>query len=191
MYRVSTASEVTSLRAARVWIAGDLSNKNVGPRVIREILHTRQDYLWDSHAQDDPPPQKGEHHIQVRHRRGGNYRKHGRISDFSANRPVLSQFPHQDDEPLNVRRACTSVLEIFQDIRFLDLDPDAIRQPSQPGQVILGDRGENLSSVLHDICQDPSLKDTLLGWLRSLTPIDVVDFAFQTDLSGRILVALV
>jgi len=104
---------------------------------------------------------------------------------------VLSQFPERDDEPLNVRRACTNVLEIFQDIRFLDLDPDAIRQPSQPGQVILGDRGENLSSVLHGICRDPALKNTLLEWLRSLTPMDVVDFAFQTDLSGRILVALV
>ncbi|WP_089725784.1 AAA family ATPase [Candidatus Thiosymbion oneisti] len=169
----------------------DLSDKGIGPRVTREALYTRQDYLWDSDPEDDPPPQQDEHQIRIRHRRGGNPQEPGRISDFSATRPVLSQFPDRNDEPLNVRRACTSVLEIFQDIRFLDLDPNAIRQPSQPGQVILGDRGENLSSVLHGICQDPVLKNQLLGWLRSLTPMDVVDFAFQTDLSGRILVQLV
>ncbi len=169
----------------------DLFNKGLEPRVTWEVLGTRQGYLWDSHPEDDPLPQKGGHHIQVRHRRGGNYRKHGKVSDFSAIRPVLSQFPDRNDEPLNVRRACASVLGVFQGIRFLDLDPDAIRQPSQPGQVILGDRGENLSSVLHNICRDPLLKNTLLGWLRSLTPMDVVDFGFQTDLSGRILVELV
>lgn len=163
----------------------DLSDKDVGPQVTGETLRiSEDDYLWDSYPEGDPLPQKDEHHISVRHRHGG-------ISDFPATRPILSQFPDRDDELLNVRRACSSVLEIFQDIRFLDLDPNAIRQPSQPGPMILGDRGENLSSVLRNICRDPALKDNLLGWLRSLTPTDAVDFEFQTDLSGRVLVELV
>jgi len=31
----------------------------------------------------------------------------------------------------------------------------------------------------------------LPGWLRSLTPMDAVDFEFETDLSGRVLLVLV
>jgi predicted ATPase len=75
-------------------------------------------------------------------------------------------------------------------MRFLDLDPDAMRVPSQPGQRILGDRGENLSSVLQAICQDPAQKGVLLEWLRALTPMDATDFVFRTDFQGRVLVHL-
>ena len=62
---------------------------------------------------------------------------------------------------------------------------------SFPGQTVLGDRGENLSSVLYSICQDSALKDSLKEWIRELTPIDVVDFDFIPDQTGRILVSLV
>jgi predicted ATPase len=75
-------------------------------------------------------------------------------------------------------------------MRFLDLDPEAMRSPSQPGQTVLGDRGENLSSVLQGICEDGELKATLLGWLRALTPMDASDFEFRPDLSGRVLLYL-
>ena len=75
-------------------------------------------------------------------------------------------------------------------MRFLDLDPEAMRSPSQPGQTVLGDRGENLSSVLQGICQDSELKATLLGWLRALTPMDASDLVFRPDLSGKVLLYL-
>jgi len=169
----------------------DLFDKDIGPRVKAEMLGARQGYLWSSHLEDDPLPQEDEGRIRVRHSRDGNLKEPERASDFSAARPMLSQLPDHSDEPLNVRRVCSSMLEILQDIRFLDPDPNAIRRPFQPGQVILGDRGENLSSVLQGICRDPALKGQLLGWLRSLTPMDAVDFEFETDLSGRVLLMLV
>ncbi len=75
-------------------------------------------------------------------------------------------------------------------MRFLDLSPDAMRIPSIPGQP-LGDRGENLSSVLQAICEDKPRKEALADWIRQLTPQDVVDFEFVPDQTGRILLALV
>lgn len=170
----------------------NVADERTGPRVVREGLGTgRYSFYWDSHPADDPPGQKGEHQLRVRHPRGGNYRAHGKVSEYSSARSVLSQFPEREREPATARRACTSLLDALQGMRFLDLDPDAIRQPSQPGQTVLGDRGENLSSVLQAICDDAGRQAILLSWLRSLTPMDAVDFGFKTDFTGRVLVHLV
>ena len=64
-------------------------------------------------------------------------------------------------------------------VRFLDLTPETMRIPSSPGLQVLGDRGENLSAVLLNITSDEGKKAALLGWLRALTPLDVVDLRFQ------------
>ena len=76
-------------------------------------------------------------------------------------------------------------------MRFLDLDPDALRRPSLPGQTVLGDKGENLSSVLQAICTNTELKAALASWNAELTPMDATDFAFPADQQGRILVSLI
>lgn len=89
---------------------------------------------------------------------------------------------------LSISEQCVNALN---DIQFLDLNPEAIRLPSVPGQTILGDRGENLSSVLFDICQDPHKKAILLEWIQELTPMDAQDFEFPTDFTGKILLTLV
>ncbi len=89
------------------------------------------------------------------------------------------------DTPANQTR------KLLQLMRFFDLSPDALRVPSMPGQTVLGDRGENLSSVLLAISEDASLKAAVLEWVRQLTPLDVVDFDFEPDAAGRVLVALV
>ena len=75
-------------------------------------------------------------------------------------------------------------------LRFLDLSPTQMRIPSLPGQTILGDDGENLSSVLAAICADTAKKETLLEWIRKLTPMDVDDVSFDQDAAGRILLRL-
>ena len=76
-------------------------------------------------------------------------------------------------------------------MRFFDWSLDAIRQPSLPGQDVLGDNGRNLSSVLHAICRDKQGKQNLLSWMRELTPMDAVDFEFPADPAGRVLATLV
>ena len=51
---------------------------------------------------------------------------------------------------------------------------------------MLGDWGGNLPSVLKEICANHERKSILIGWIRELTPMDVEDFEFPADPSGRI-----
>lgn len=62
---------------------------------------------------------------------------------------------------------CRSFLDSVASVRFLDLDPNSLRRPSIPGQTVLGDKGENLSSVLQAICADATAKESLLEWTRN------------------------
>lgn len=92
---------------------------------------------------------------------------------------------------LDTHEAARKTLGAFASMRFLDLDPEALRRPSIPGQTILGDKGENLSSVLQAICQQPESKAALLSWVAELTPMDAIDFEFPADHAGRVLLTLV
>ncbi|HLG17821.1 MAG TPA: AAA family ATPase [Blastocatellia bacterium] len=87
---------------------------------------------------------------------------------------------------------CRRFLRTIASVRFLDLDPNSLRRPSIPGQTVLGDKGENLSSVLQAICADPTAKESLVEWTRELTPLDVADFKFpEVSLEGKIQLQLV
>jgi len=80
-----------------------------------------------------------------------------------------------NDEDFNIpttKKFCELALNAISDMRFLELSPDLMRLPSFAGQNTLGDRGENLSSVMLDICRDETRKAILLDWLQSLTPMD-------------------
>jgi hypothetical protein len=91
----------------------------------------------------------------------------------------------------SIRGVAKKSLQAFSSMRFLDLSPDAMRLPSLPGQTILGDRGENLSSVLQKICEKPESKQALLQWVQELTPMDAMDFEFPADFTGKILLTLI
>ena len=75
---------------------------------------------------------------------------------------------------------------IFANMRFLEPSPDQMREPGFPGANILGDSGENLSTVLEEICNDPKRREILASWVHELTPMDIKDFEFQLDPSGRV-----
>ena len=77
-------------------------------------------------------------------------------------------------------------LEALGNMRFLEPSPQRMREPSVPGAAILGDGGENLPTVLEAICAEPERKMTLMSWLQELTPMDVKDFEFPRDPSGRV-----
>ena len=77
-------------------------------------------------------------------------------------------------------------LPVCQKMRFLELSPERMREPSFPGTTMLGDGGENLPSVLEAICADPQGGRNLMSWLQELTPMDVKDFDFPRDPSGRV-----
>lgn len=71
-------------------------------------------------------------------------------------------------------------------MRFLELSPERMREPAFPGATRLGDYGENLPTVLEEICMDPERQGTLASWLAELTPMDVEEFAFPRDPSDRV-----
>ena len=71
-------------------------------------------------------------------------------------------------------------------MRFFELMPDRLREPSLPGPPALGDFGDHLPTVLQGICADPKRKSVLLSWLHDLTPMDVSDLEFPVDLNGRV-----
>ena len=106
---------------------------------------------------------------------------------LSKRQPALSQiylgpprriYPEKQSDP--------GLIPCLQRMRFLEPSPERMREPSIPGATMLGDRGENLPSVLESICTDSTQEKNLKSWLQELTPMDVKDFDFPRDPSGRV-----
>lgn len=119
----------------------------------------------------------------------------GSIFEFSNRQqvryqPLLSQLVQEaEDQP--TRELCRACLAAVSSMRFLDFDEEALRQPSFPGRTVLGDRGENLSSVLQNFCTDYRTKQTLLHWTQELTPMSVQDLEFDRLPDGKVLLTLI
>ncbi len=98
-------------------------------------------------------------------------------------RPELTRPLLHDPATEDLRsRLCSAI----QSMRFLNLLPERMREPSVPGATTLGDAGQNLPTVLESICADADRKQTLLSWFEELTPMDVQGFEFPRDPSGRV-----
>jgi predicted ATPase len=178
------------------------TGRNGRPRLAREALFAEKQMLYDSHPEGNPAPQTDLQHLTVRIQPGGDYRK-GHVETFIANQPVLAQITEPiakriakrtakspDHGAYEVLAGVRAALATFGSMRFLDFNLDAMRQLSFPGQNTLGDRGENLSSVLQAIHEDEASRAALVEWVRELTPMDVTDLTFPTDQIGRVLVTL-
>ena len=104
----------------------------------------------------------------------------------SASQPTLAQAFCLDRPDLYFSLSEVPLLRVFQGMRFLELTPERMREPSFPTATTLGDFGQNLPSVLQAICHDERRGKILADWLSELTPMDVEDFGFPPDPSGRI-----
>ncbi len=161
----------------------------VKPRVVKESLYHGNDMMFDSHPPKNSPSQEIREKIVVQIQGGEG--------TFSSEQPALSQMMSQLsgrqnlDSLKRLRSAIEETLTVLRSMRFLDLDPEAMRRSSFPGQVTLGDQGENLSSVLQAIWEDSRQKKTFIEWIRELTPMDAQDFEFFVDQSGKISLTLV
>ena len=81
--------------------------------------------------------------------------------------------------------------EILADMRFLDFSPARMRRSAFPGQIVLGDHGDNLPTVLKHICAEDERRLLLLEWTRELTSMDVEGFEFPVEpTTGRVQLAL-
>jgi predicted ATPase len=164
------------------------------PRVVRECLYQRGSMVFDSHPRSEAPDQRDPMHLAVRLKKGGRWRSWGPVLTGISVQPILTQameLAERQKATGKVKSGVEAVLAALESIRFIDFSPDLMRKPSIPGQVILSDRGDNLSSVLQAICEKPELKLALSNWVQELTPMDVVDFEFVADAAGKILVYLV
>ena len=106
---------------------------------------------------------------------------------LSRSQPALTQLllPKYMSE-LRLQDSDLDIHSVLGSMRFFELVPDRMRQPSFPGQTVLGDSGENLATVLEEICRDRGRQDTLANWVEELTPMDVEGFEFPRDPSGRV-----
>lgn len=116
--------------------------------------------------------------------------KHKRYQ-FRNDIPILTQCLEYEDIDEYSKMYVRGLVQLLRNMRFLDVEPEAMRQPSLPGQKQLSDRGENLSSVLLSICSENYQKSVLLEWLKELTPYEVSDLQFSEDFQGKIIFYLV
>ena len=129
--------------------------------------------------------------LPLRMAKTGTQRKLGLRVNLGRDRPALSEIQAQRRVVGAHKAAARRVQEILATMRFLDLSPERMRQPAFPGQTVLGDGGDNLPTVLKEICDDGKRRDILVGWTRELTPMDVEDFEFPVDpTTGRVQLAL-
>ncbi len=105
----------------------------------------------------------------------------------ASDQPVLTQYvmPGRTKRILNDQHSI-DLRSVLADMRFLELSSDRMREPSFPGATILGDFGDNLPTALQEIRADAEQAETLTSWVRELTPMDVKDFEFPLDPSGRV-----
>lgn len=127
------------------------------------------------HGQDD------ETHLLLRMDKTGGQKRYGERIAVRPDQPALTQIGGFQRVARRHKELANLVIQAFADIRFLDLVPESMRKPAFPGQTILGDSGENLPTVLQDICSDAKRKAVLAEWVRALTPMDVMDFEFPRD----------
>lgn len=157
-------------------------------RVNRETLKTQLGTIFTSTSVGDGPVNV---QFDVLHLLPRKKRDAAGIDDIAhaegrPNQPGLTQIQGHKMSPWVQEYYADGLKKVLAKMRFLDLEPYQLRQPAFPGQTVLGDRGEHLPTVLQAICEDSQRKETLVAWISELTPMDVRDFEFPTDPSGRV-----
>ena len=151
-------------------------------RVSREKLSTRRNSwepVYTSHLGYGDPLAQDETRLWLR--MAGSQRRPGPSVAVRSDQPALTQIRELKRPARSHKDHAQRVIDALASMRFLDPSPDRMRQPSFPGQTVLGDGGENLPTVLRQICADPQRRTTMIEWVRALTPMDVDDFRFPVD----------
>ncbi len=169
------------------------SEEHGGAFRVREERLGRVPYGWDptynSHPDSGDPvrQQDDETHLLLRMSKTGTQRKLGDRIAVRPDQPALTQIREHRRVARVHKEHAQQVIDLLARMRFLDLEPNRMREPAFPGQTRLGDGGENLPTVLKAICADERRREALAEWTRELTPMDVRDFDFQEDpTTGRV-----
>ena len=154
-----------------------------GFRVTREALGLGPGYVYTSRP-DGPDPvraQDDDAHLLLRMGKTGEQRKYGNRIAVRPDHPALTQIREHKNVVRTHKYYAQLVMDTLAGIRFLDPMPDLMRKPAFPGQTVLGDNGENLPTVLQEICMNPEREAVFYEWARELTPMDVANFDFPRD----------
>ena len=168
-------------------------------RVTKEILGKNKrvrTWPWTATYTSDPgygdpvAKQDDDTHLLLRLEKTGKQRKLGDRIAVRPDQPALTQI-HEHRRVVKAHKDhARKAIALLANMRFLDLEPNRMREAAFPGQTRLGDGGENLPTVLREICADPQRRKALAEWTRELTPMDVRDFAFPVDpTTGRVQLA--
>lgn len=157
-------------------------------RVNKETLKTQLGTIFTSTSVGDGPVnmQGDVLHLLPRKKRNAAGIDDIAHAEGRPNQPGLTQIQGHKMSPWVQEYYADGLKKVLAKMRFLDLEPYQLRQPAFPGQTVLGDRGEHLPTVLQAICEDSQRKETLVAWISELTPMDVRDFEFPNDPSGRV-----
>ena len=154
-----------------------------------EISTGQDSIIYDSHPPYPDPVsyQEDDTHLLLRMGKGGSQKKYGDRIAVRPDQPALTQLTEHTKILRAHKERAKSVINVLGNMRFLDPSPTRLRRPSFSGQTILGDRGDNLPTVLKETCNDEKSRKALIEWTRELTPMDVKDFDFVEDkVTGRI-----
>ena len=143
-----------------------------GFRITHERLQMAGETIYEK-----PRSKLGDRQVDV----GTNY-----AIEVDLDRPALVQVLESLKVSHSDRERLRSVVDVLASVRFPEFSPDRMREPAFASQTILGDWGGNLPTVLKEICTNHERKSILIEWIRELTPMDVEDFEFPPDPSGRI-----
>jgi len=174
----------------RIKVKLEMRSAGFPPRVVEESLWKGKHMVFDSRPEADSPDSRVPQYIVFRLPQNGKRMKGTKKLRFISDKPVLSQLLEYPGATSEVKKLGKRCLDAFRSMRFFELTPDAMRLPSIPGQT-LGDRGENLSSVLQAICANEKSKNAVVEWINELTPLDVTEFEFVPDQTGKVLVSLI
>ncbi len=158
------------------------------PAIVGEALWEKSKYVFETHPEGiGLGAGAARRTLKARVRSRG-----GRPPEqiFLTDRPLLTQVLEPGATSQSNRDAARRAQQFLGAMRFLDLDPDAARRSSQRGITTLGDRGDNLSSVLAALSETETAREVLTSWIRALTPMDAVDLRFEDDLNGNTLAVL-
>ena len=159
-------------------------------RVVAEQLKSSSwtpTYASHPGAGDPVHDQDDDTHLLLRMGKTGSQRKYGDRIAVRPDQPALTQIREHRRVVKAHKEHAQRVIDLLAGMRFLDLEPNRMREAAFPGQTRLGDGGENLPTVLRAICDDPQRKEALAEWTRELTPMDVRDLEFPIDpTTGRV-----
>ena len=89
-----------------------------------------------------------------------------------------------------VPQYCRRYQSLLQNLRLLDPRPREMRGYSYRNDNTLDEHGTNLSAVLFDLCRTPTMKETVLDFIRDVPEQDIEDIDFILTERGDVMVKL-